>query len=194
MQFWHLLIAAVLLGVMSSSQATDFDIALSAETASFELTADSGSVGAGGADLLLGLFFNEDSDVMGSLGMLAYGVPAGEQPFTFGLGGKLYYASIDQPNSDVSALALGGTTQYHIPGNMPMILGAELYFAPGITSFQDADQLLDLRLRFSIDILPSAAAFIGYRLTAVDFVEGRDEKEDDHDLDENIHLGIRIQF
>ncbi len=190
MQVRQLLFAMVAWGIALSSQAADFDIALSEETASLELIADSDVVGVGGADLLLGLFFNEDDDYMGSLGMLAYGAPAGgEQPFSFGLGGKLYYAAIDKPDANVSALALGVTTKYHIPGNMPMSLGAELYFAPGITSFQDADQFLDARIRFSIDVLPSAAAFIGYRLTTVDFEEGGDV-----DLDENLHLGIRIQF
>ncbi len=190
MQVRHILFAIVAWGVALSSQATDLDIALSEETASLELIADSDIIGVGGADLLVGLFFNEDNDYMGSLGMLAYGVPAGdEQPFTFGLGGKLYYIGIDKPSASASALALGATTKYHIPGNMPMAFGAELYFAPGIVAFQDADQLLDFRVRFSIDILPSAAGFIGYRMTTVDFEAGGDR-----DIDEKIHLGIRIQY
>lgn len=182
--------AIVALALTLTTQAEDFDIALSEETASLELIADSDVVGVGGADLLLGLLFNEDNDYMASLGLQAYGTPAGEQqPFSFGLGGKLYYASIDKPDADVSALALGVTTKYHIPGNMPMALGAELYFAPGITAFHDADQFLDFRARFSIDVLPGAAGFIGYRLTTVDFEAGGDR-----DIDENIHLGIRFQF
>ena len=190
MHRWRAFFAMVTIGVCWSSEAADFDIALSEETASLELIADSDVVGVGGADLLLGLFFNEDDDYMGSVGMLAYGLPAGpEQPFSFGLGGKLYYASIDEPDASASALALGATTKYHIPGNMPMAVGAELYYAPGIVSFQDADQLLDFRIRFSIDVLPSAAGFIGYRLTTVDLEGGGD-----HDLDEKIHLGIRVQF
>lgn len=170
-------------------QAADFEIALSQETASLELIADSDIVGVGGADLLFGLLFNEDDDIMGSLGMLAYGVPAGEQPFSFGLGGKIYYVSLDQADASASALALGATAKYHIPGNMPMAFGGELYFAPGITSFQDADQFLDFRLRYDIDILPSATGFLGYRLTTVDFEAGGD-----YDIDDNVHLGIRIQF
>ena len=190
MQIRQLLFAMVALGVTLSTQAADFDIALSEETASLEMISDSDVIGMGGADLLLGLLFNEDDDYMGSLGLQAYGTPAGpEQPFSFGLGGKLYYARIDKPDADVSALALGVTTIYHIPDNMPMALSAELYFAPGITSFHDADQFLDFRARFSIDVLPSAAGFIGYRLTTVDFEAGGDR-----DLDENIHLGIRFQF
>jgi len=190
MQVRQLLFAMVALGAMFSSQAGDFDIALSEETASLELIADSDIVGVGGADLLFGLFFNENDDYMGSLGIQAYGVPAGEgQPFSLGLGGKLYYAAIDKPNLRVSALGLGATLKYHIPSNMPMALGLEFYYAPGITSFQDADQLFDIRTRFSIDVLPSAAAFIGYRFTTVDFEAGGG-----HDLDERIHLGIRIQF
>ncbi len=195
MQVRPFFFAIMILGASGSPQAAEFDIALSEETASLEWITNSDGIGAGGADLLLGLFFNEDDDYMGSLGMLAYGMPAGdEQPFSFGLGGKLYYAVIDKPDANVGALALGATAKYYIPSNMPMAFGAEFYFAPGITSFQDADQFLDFRARFSIDVLPSASGFIGYRLTTVDFESDGDHGLDDHDLDENIHLGIRIQF
>lgn len=183
-------ISALALTVLSNySHAAELELALSNETAAAEVIADSSSIASGGADLRLGLIFTENDDFLGHVGLLVRGAAVGERPVAFGLGAVLYYGSIDKPDASVGALALGFGFKYIFPGNTPLALGGDLYFAPDITSFGDSDGLLDYRLRAEIDVLPSATAFIGYRAINVDL-----SNVGDYDIDENIHLGIRFQF
>jgi len=52
------------LGFFAPSQASDFEAALSSETAQFTFRSDSSVIGWGGADLGLGLFYNKESDLI----------------------------------------------------------------------------------------------------------------------------------
>ena len=182
-------LAGMLLGLSCSLPAAEFELALSKESAAIDILNDSAMLGSGGAELSIGALYNDDDDVMGHVGLLVRGVPAGEQPFSFGLGGRIYFAGLDQPDASIGALALGAGARYLIPGNIPMAVGADLYYAPGITTFSDGDDLLDLKIRFEADVLPSATAFIGYRNVVVNLEDGPS-----YDIDENVHLGIRILF
>jgi hypothetical protein len=177
--------------ICSSAMAFDLEIALSKDTANFEAIIESESVGFNGADLSFGAFYNDESDYALTAGLLIDGTPAGDQPFTFGLGGKFYYIDVDNDEVDArtTAVALGGGVKYHIPARMPMAVGGDLYFVPNITAFGDADGMYDLRLRYEIDVLPNATAFVGYRRFEVDY-----EDSGDYELDDNAHLGIRFQF
>lgn len=177
------------LALSSQTQAAELELALSNETAAAELIADSSSIASGGADLRLGLLFNEEDDILGNAGLIVRGAAVGERPMAFGLGAALYYGGVDIADAKVGALALGFGLKYVFPGNTPVALGGDLFFAPDITSFSDSDGLLDFRLRAEIDVLPSATAFVGYRGINVELSNGTD-----YDIDENVHLGIRFQF
>ena len=185
-KYW---LATAMIGLSVSAQASEFELALSKDSAAINILNDSDVIGSGGAELSIGALYNEADDVMGHIGLLVRGVPAGEQPFSFGLGGRLYFASLDQPDASIGALALGAGGRYLIPGNIPMAVGADIYYAPGITTFSDADDLLDIKIRFEADVLPSATAFIGYRNVVANLENGPS-----YDIDENVHLGIRILF
>ncbi len=185
-KFW---LTTLMLGLASTAQAAEFELALSKDTAAIDILADSAALGSGGAELSVGALYNDADDLIGHIGLLVRGVPAGEQPFSFGLGGRIYFAALDTPDASVGALALGAGARYLIPGNIPMAVGGDIYFAPGITTFSDGDDLLDLKIRFEADVLPNATAFIGYR----NIVAGL-ENGPNYDIDENVHLGIRILF
>ncbi|MGV6817300.1 MAG: YfaZ family outer membrane protein [Thiotrichales bacterium] len=184
------LISGMILGLsLQTATASELDLALSEKTASIEFRMDSEFIGTGGAEFSLAGLFNQDDDFAASIGLLMRGMAAGDMPYHFGLGGRLYLAHLDRPGEDVPALALGGEGAYIIPGNMPSALVGELYYAPSVTTFNDGEDLLDLRLRFELEVVPSAKAFIGYRNVAVG-LKGRPS----YDVDENIHGGIRIEF
>ncbi len=187
MKFGHLVVAASLFGA-ASAQAADLELALSSDTANLEVLTDSEMIGVGGADLSFAGFFNDNDDYMIDVGLLVEGRPAGEQPLSFGLGGKIMLGSIDTPDAGFSAIALGGKVRYHIPANTPMSVGADLFYAPDITAFNDAEGVLDMRVRFEVDVLPAATAFLGYRKLSADL------GKKDYDLDDNVHIGIRFQF
>ncbi|HDP90153.1 MAG TPA: hypothetical protein ENN42_09440 [Thioalkalivibrio sp.] len=186
----HLVLGALLLGAANGAHAAGLDFALGSETAQANLFFGSDAIGYGGADFSLGLFFNEDDDVMGSFGVKATGSPAGARPFSFGVGVKGYAASLDRPDLDVQALGIGGEVKYHIPANMPMALVTEAYYAPSITTGGDGDNFLDFNLNFELEITPGTAAFVGYRLLQTELeTSGRD-----YELDDAAHVGIRLMF
>lgn len=174
---------------VNSAQAFDLEIALSGDTANIELLTESESLGFSGSDLSAGLFFNDNDDFSLTAGVLVDGTPAGDQPLTFGLGGKIYYISVDDLNAESTALALGVGVKYHIPASMPVAIGGDAYFAPDITAFGDSEGLMDIRLKLEVGILPNAAAFVGYRQFEVDVKNGGD-----YELDDNAHAGISFQF
>lgn len=180
----------LLLGFTTNiAQAFDLEIALSGESANLEVKTESERYGFSGSDLSASIFFNEDDDFALSAGVLVDGTPAGDQPLTFGLGGKIYYINLDDLNADSTALALGFGVTYHIPGSMPIAIGGDAYIAPDVTAFGDGEEVMDVRLKLEVGILPNASAFIGYRQFEIDLKDG-----EDYELDENGHAGISFQF
>ena len=185
-----LLLGAALLGLSTLAQATGFDLYLSDESVQANLNFDSSSIGYGGADLSVGGFYNDDDDAMLTLGVMVRGAPAGARPFSFGVGARGYFIFVDDPDSDVQALAIGGEAKYHIPANMPMAIGVQAHYAPGITTFSDGDDVLDLGIDFEIEITPGTSAFFGYREVEIDL----DDRSNDYELEDNFHIGIRLTF
>ncbi len=172
------------------AQAAELELALSPESINGEFIIDSAIVGAGGADLSVGLLYNEDDDILGNLGLIVSGMPAGQTPFTFGLGARFYAGRVKQRNDQTTYnLAIGGRAKYTIPANIPMHAGVQIFYAPKITSWSDGEQLLDFGLRYAIEFVPQTSAFVGYRLVKVDLDEGGNPK-----LDNNLHLGIHLSF
>jgi len=182
-------LAALLCCSTTSLYAVDLEIALSGDTANIKLLTESETMGFSGSDLSAEVFFNDEDDFAVAAGLLVDGTPAGDQPFTYGLGGKLYYVNLDNPSDNASALALGFGVKYHIPARMPIAIGGDAYFAPDITTFGDGESLMDLRVIAEIGVLPNAAAFVGYRQFEVDLENGGD-----YELDDNAHIGISFQF
>lgn len=178
-----------LMCVAQTSTADVFEAHLSQDAAQFSYIRDSGLLGSGDADLGFGLFFNDDSDIMLSLGLSVSGVPAGDQGFSFGVGGRVYLGFVDDPSDDFQAVALGAEVRYTIPGNTPLHLAASGYFAPGVTTFGDADNFHDIWARFEVQVTPGAAAFVGYR-----HVEAELDRDSSYRLDDNVHLGVRFNF
>ncbi len=178
------------IATMPIAQASDFEAALSQETAQFTFRSDSSLIGWGGADLGLGLFYNENSDFVGQFSLLQMRQASQQNPLTFGVGLKAYLGSLDDVNANVAGLAIGGQIRYTIAGTMPMAIYLDAHYAPGITSFSDTDKIIDYQFGFQIEALPQTTAFVGVRHLEFDIKDGPDYKADD----DNVHLGIRLTF
>lgn len=146
-------------------------------------------VGVSAADVSAALLYNEDDDLMLNGGLVVSGQPPGELPFSFGAGAKAYVFSLDDADEDVAAIPLGGRVAYTIPANIPLILSAEGFYAPAITAFGGADNMLDFNTRFEAEFIPRTSVFIGYRYLEVDLDDGQDVG-----LDHNFHVGLRLNF
>ena len=181
-----------LLGIVcfSAARANDFEAALSSETAQFTFRSDSSLIGWGGSDLGLGLFYNDSSDFVAHASLLQMRQASEEAPLTFGVGVKVYLGALDDIEQDVLALGIGGEIRYTIPGTMPMAIYLRGNYAPKITSFLDAEEVLDYEFGFQIEALPQTIAFIGIRHLEFETAdEGNYEADDD-----NVHVGVRLTF
>ena len=173
-----------------SLHANDFEASLSKETAQFTFYSDSSLIGWGGADLGFGFFYNEESDYVFSMSLMQMRQASEENPLTFGVGVKGYLGSLDEVNADMLAFAIGGEVRYTIPGTMPMSIYFNGHYAPEITSFSDAEEIIDYSLGFQIEALPQTVAFVGVRRLEIDV-----EDEGSYDADDtNLHLGVRLTF
>ena len=180
------LLAAVL---PAAAQASDFEVALSSETAQFTFRSDSSLIGWGGSDLGIGMYYTEESDYVfqGSLLQMRQATP--DNPLTLGVGVKVYLGALDEPDEDVAALAIGGQIRYTIAGTMPIAIFVEGHYAPDITSFSGADSLSDYTFGVQIEALPQTTAFVGVRNFKIE-VDGENYDADD----DNLHVGIRLTF
>jgi hypothetical protein len=178
---------ALLLGIGGSS----FAHADQAELFVSERAAQAGYVrpiGLSATDASVAGFFNEDTDLMVNGGLITSGAPAGQLPLTFGAGARAYLFSLDDADEEVLSAALGGRVGYTIPANIPLLITVEGFYAPEILT-TEGENMLDLIARFEVEFIPRTLGFIGYRLFEVD-LEDRDEVQ----LDDNIHVGLRLSF
>ena len=172
------------------ASANDFEAALSKETAEFTFRSDSSLIGWGGADLGLGLFYNDDDDYIFQGSLMQMRQASEETPLTFGVGVKTYLGTLDDPDADVLSFAIGGEIRYTIPGTMPMAAYVRGFYGPDITSFGDTDETIDYRIGFQIEALPQTVAFVGIRHLEFETDDDGDYEADD----DNIHFGVRLTF
>ncbi|MEE9352671.1 MAG: YfaZ family outer membrane protein [Thiotrichaceae bacterium] len=184
------LVSLALLAILSASiQASELDLALSKETAAIELQLDTDSISAQGARLNIGGLYNEDDDLLGFIGLTSGGEPTGDKPYSLGVGVRLYYAAIENPDVKVGAVALGANGRVKFSAGVPLALAAEFYYAPKITAFEAADEVLDARIRFETAVSESATAFIGYRTVKLGL-----KSRSDYHVDDHVQLGVRLHF
>ena len=176
--------------LVSQVQANDLEIALGSETAQVIFRSDSSLIGWGGADLALGVFYNEESDVLGQASLLQVRQASEKTPLTLGVGIKTYLGRLPDIDANILALGIGGEIRYTFPGVMPKSIYLAGFFAPKITSYVDAEMVLDYVFGFQVEVLPQTTAFIGVRHFEVDT-----EIVSDYELDEdNVHVGVRLTF
>jgi hypothetical protein len=144
---------------------------------------------ASNADVSVAGFFNEDDDIMLNGGLVVSGQPAGQLPLSFDAGAKAYVFSLDDADEDLAVGALGGLVRYTIPANIPMHVSAEAFYAPEILTTSAGDSMLDTNMRFEVEFIPRTTGFVGYRMLEVDLNGGRDVE-----LDDNLHVGLRLTF
>ena len=85
--------------------------------------------------------------------------PIGDKGMRIGMGAKVAFTK------DYMTVPLGLQFAYKIPANdfVPMSLNGELYYAPSVLSFIDADSYLEYRLSYDIEIIDQGSITLGYR-------------------------------
>lgn len=190
-------IAAILALSMIATQANarGLDLRLADETAELIYLTESSTFGYGGADVGIGVLFNEADDLMFSGAAMVTGHGAGNnRALKFGVGAKLSLTILDDRNNTVAdeefgALAIGGQIRYVVPSATPVAFLAEGFVAPKIVSFSGAEQYTEYRFAIELEVTPSARAYVGYRNIEYELENGAEIE-----LDDDPHIGIRIEF
>ena len=188
-----LLPVVALLGAVfgNTAQASGTDLSLSNESANIEVFGPMQAIIERGGLASIGFLYNDLDDVVGHLKLVAVGTQTNTRvPYQLAFGLKGYAGEISDPSLDVGALAIGGSINVQYPfGYNPIDLNVEAFFTPGITTFGDTESVIEISTRLSIEIVPQAKAFVGYRLLEIE-----DESNQNWELDDNVHFGIRLQF
>jgi hypothetical protein len=136
----------------------------------------------------VGWLHEDDEGDVGHLGFVVQGdVAAGSARLKAGVGGRTIFVDTDEEEG--FALALGGFLRYPLPAHERLVLGIEAYFAPEIFSGSDLDHYHEVTIRAGYQILDRAAVHVGYRYAKASY-----ESLPSSTLDENVHIGIRLEF
>ena len=171
-------------------RANAVEIAVSEETLEGTYFTDAGMVGLPGGGMGLSVLLSDDRDLVASGSVMAPNVLANvlPGPLSLSIGGKVYAAFLDDPSDDVLGIAPGVEGRYALPFGLPAAVVANVFYAPEIITFGEADNVLDFNARFEIQATASVVGFVGYRLLDFDRDDGDDQ------IVENAQLGVRFAF
>jgi len=194
-------IAFALLMASFSVQAAGLDIALSNKTANIAFLLNPYNFRAGGgSELAIGGFTNETGDDVFFASLMAHGVRRlPNQQYNLAAGVKLLSGSLEigeefedavGDTEKVGALALGFKAGLVLPSRQnPMELAVDMFMAPNITSFSDAESYSEFNARFQVEIIPQALTYLGYRRMQFDTNDFNNVR-----LDRSVHLGLKLTF
>ena len=189
--FKRTLTALVLVTLSASAAAQKIDINLSQDSARFSYISLVGGSTYGRTELNFGLLYNEDDNSALDIGLHVIDVAGSKTPgLEVGVGPRFYYVSLDKPDADGAAIALGGHLRYKLPSVPRLALHGSAYYAPSITSTMDADNLYEFGFRIAYELLPTADAYIGYRRLRAKFDEGIKSQT----IDSGAFFGVRFAF
>ena len=192
------LIIITLLAPFNNVLAGAIDFRIGQDMAELTFFTQNASFGYGGADIGIGVLLNEHNDVIGNGSILVIGSSRGDvKALHFGVGAKLYAGDINGPDNtpvDIQggAVAIGGQIRYVFPGNTPLAILGEAFFAPEVTSISEFDRVLEYRVALELEVTPSARAYIGYRMLEVKFDSSGRTVE--YEVDDSANIGVRFEF
>jgi len=113
--------------------------------------------------------------------------PIGNAGMRVGMGAKVNFTK------DFASIPLGLQFAYKIPANsyVPMYLNGELYYAPSVLSFSDADSFLEYRLSYDIEIIKNGMVTMGYRSLDTNYDAA---KGGDFTYNSYWYVGFKINF
>ena len=186
-------IFAIGISTLSVSAVADaFDINLSNDVAQFQYIAPMGDVGQGKSEGHAGFLYNDKDNVLLDAGVLVSNEGDSAALASIGIGIKGVAAKIGK--YDTAALALGGQVRITPADDRKFSIVARAYFAPDIVTFGDAEKYFEAIVRVEYNIMQNASAYIGYRKVTFDVALPAPHPVTEMDLDEGVHVGVRIAF
>ncbi len=184
----QLITMTFLVAISGQSFGQTLDINLSDTSAQFKYGNRVGGSVYGRTETSYGLLYNDDKRTVVDAGLQITDVAGSKAPgLEVGAGPKLYY--VDADTRTAGAIGLGGLLRYKFPSVQRVVFMANLYYAPGIVTFMDAENLLEYNAQIGYELLPTADVYIGYRRIKVKFSDNYDEV-----IDKSTVFGLRFNF
>lgn len=187
----RLIVALSLLAFGTTAMADTFDLNLRNSSAQVQYGTSMGRDALGKSELHFGALYsdsNNSNNTLVDLGIVVKDEVGSKAPgFSAGVGIKGLVAHTQGTNE--SALALGGMIRYSPPGLSRMGIVGQLYFAPNITTFGHAKRYVETGIQVEYEVIPNAAAYVGYRNIKFDLNDGSTAT-----LDEGAFVGVRMSF
>jgi hypothetical protein len=184
------IIAICLMSVTCMAAADTLDIGLSNTTAQFKYGVASSL--AGKSEIYAELMYNDVNSIVGGVGLLVANDEMRSPGLTIGIGAKAVAATLKAApgRRNTSAVALGAQVRYELPTERRVALAGELYFAPQITTFGDADRFQQYGVRAEFSISPQLQVYAGYRKTWFRLKNANIDAV----LINGPHLGVQLSF
>jgi hypothetical protein len=183
-------VALSLLTLCTTAMADTMDLNLRNSSAQFQYSAAMGRDSLGKTEFHVGALYsdsNNSNNTYGDFGVEVKDEIGSKAPgFSVGIGIKGLVAHTQGTNE--SGVAMGGMLRYSPPSISRLGIVGQLYFAPNVTTFGDADRYVETVARLEYDVIPSAAAYIGYRDMYFNFNSG------DATVDQGAFIGVRMSF
>ena len=189
----YLIISLLLLtSYIAPVNADNLNIQLGSESGRFLYASEMYAGRFGPVDMEFALFFNEEEDFLGHVGLLVRNDTM-DNPFVISIGTRFYYGDVGnapaQPDADIGGIALGGEVLF-IPDNLGGLgFGIHFYHVPGVVAFFDAEKITEYGARLEYAVTPQASIFVGYQE-----IEAELENNIELDIDSSTHVGISLRF
>lgn len=182
-------IAISLLSVSTFAAADTLDIGLSDTTAQFKYGVASGI--SGKSEVYAELMYNDENSIIGGVGLLVANDEMNVPGLTIGVGAKAVVATIKTPGrKNASAAALGAQVRYELPAERRVAFSGELYLAPRIITFGDAERYQQYGARAEFSVSPQVQVYAGYRKTLFRLKS----VTADSVLINGPHIGVQLSF
>jgi hypothetical protein len=175
----------VAIALVPAAHARSLELAINDDMAQFQFSTN--PWGAPDAEIGVGILFNEDDDLLGTLRLMSTNRVS--PSLRLGVGVQGYLGDLDPINETMSAIALGGNVAFGLAAQVPVSLVLEGWIAPNILSFSDTERVREFSARVEAAVSNRAAVFIGYRSLKTNLVSHRR-----YELDDSAHIGVRIGF
>jgi hypothetical protein len=112
--------------------------------------------------------------------------------FSVGLGVKANSTKLG--NKDFVSVPLGLEASYKIPASdyIPMYVGGSIYHAPSVLSFQDAENFMEYRVNFDIEVIKNGRVTIGYRSLDTNYETNNDTYN--FNYNKSAYVGFKFAF
>ncbi|MBV1882942.1 MAG: YfaZ family protein [Pseudomonadales bacterium] len=167
--------------ICNSARSESLDTSLSNDSLRLQYTS---SLQSNDLNISADFLHHEDDGDLGGIGLFVSGSSSLRKS---GVGGKFIY--FNSESIDGAALALGGFFRHTLSAANLISIRGDLYYAPGVVAFNDADRYFEISLRIEYKLMDRADIFVGARKVEIGL-----DKAGDADVDKGAYAGLIIHF